>query len=47
MSGMKTTQHNVLDLNHYRVGSRAQKHGTPKNTGFYKLGMDFLLGIGA
>ena len=30
MSGMKTIQHNVLDLNHYLVGSRTHKHGTPK-----------------
>ena len=30
MSGMKTTQHNVLHLNQYRVGSRTYKHGTPK-----------------
>ena len=30
MSGMKTIQHNVLDPNHYLVGSRTHKHGTPK-----------------
>ena len=30
MRGMKTIQHNVLDLNHYLVGSRTHKHGTPK-----------------
>ena len=30
MSGIKTTQHNVVDVNHYRVGSRTYKHGTPK-----------------
>ena len=30
MSGMKTILHNVLDLNHYLVGSRTHTHGTPK-----------------
>ena len=38
MSGMKTTQHNVLDLNHLREGPRTHTYGTPE--ALYQISKD-------